>query len=457
MKHEHHTIPSDDVVTTTDLVRWTKELFALHARLAPYFARPEPFARTLRFVQGILSEVSRKNSWQLAEQAREANPFGMQRLLSQAVWDEDGVRDEIRALALRTLGNRHLIVAIDETGFLKRGKHSAGVGKQHYGPTGDQRNCQVGVFLSLVTAAGHILIDRELYLLAEWTNDPVRCQDAGIPKTVPFRTKPQLAILMLERLKQVKLSVEWVVADSVYGGNRELRDWLETEGQCYVMAVACDEAVVLEIPNVGVRRLEVRDVPTYLSASDWQRISMSEGTKGPRLFDWACLPIWHQGTDDGWHSLLIRRTLDPTPDLTFYLVFAPPGTSLDTKVKALGGRWRIEEDFENGKDFGLDHYEVRSYVGWYRHITLVMLALAFLTCITLEASNPPPEESYQPPDPVTPTDLCPLSVPEARHLLARLLFPPPSSPPLVLSWSAWRRKHQHRASICHSRHRLKAG
>jgi SRSO17 transposase len=321
----------------------------------PTDGRPEPHARALRFVQGILSEVPRKNGWQLAEQAREANPYGMQRLLSSAVWDCDGVRDEIRAFALQILGNKQVIVAIDESGFLKRGKHSAGVGVQHYGPTGDQRNCQTGVFLSLVTEAGHILIDRELYLLAEWIKDPARMRRAGIPTTIPFRTKPQSAILMLERLKSAQVSISWVVADSVYGGNPDLRAWLEIQSQPYVMAIACDEPVVLEIPKIGVRRLEVRDVATQLVPSDWQRHANREGTKGPRLFDWACLPIWHEGTDDGWHSLLIRRTLDQTPVLTFYLVFAPPGTSLEAKVTALGARWRIEEDFENSKDLGLDH------------------------------------------------------------------------------------------------------
>jgi SRSO17 transposase len=241
----------------------------------------------------------------------------MQRLLSQAVWDCEGVRDEIRTFVLQVLGSRPKIVAIDETGFLKRGKHSAGVGKQHYGPTGDLRNCQVAVFLSLVTEVGHTLIDRELYLPADWTDDPARKSQAGIPKEVPFRTKPQLAIVMLERLKQAQVSIDWIVADSVYGGNPELRAWLETQKQPYVMAIARDEPVVLEIPKVGVRRLEVRDVPALLSSSDWQPLSMSEGCIGPRLFDWACLPIWHQGVDDGWHSLLLRRTLDPTPELTY--------------------------------------------------------------------------------------------------------------------------------------------
>src|SRR5262249_44841970 len=147
--------------------------------------------------------------------------------------------------------------------------------------------------------------------------------------------------LMLQRLLQTQICIEWVVGDSVYGGNPELRGWLESQKLAYVLAVASDEPVVLHLPTIGVRRLEARDVPASLSASDWHQLSMSEGTKGPRLFDWASLPIWHQGSDDGWHSLLLRRTLDQTKELTFYLVFAPPPTCLQAKVRALGGRWRI--------------------------------------------------------------------------------------------------------------------
>src|SRR5689334_22559898 len=324
MKPSQDNTPSPAVTTLSDVIHWHEALRALHARLAPHFARPEPRERALRFVQGILSTADRKNGWQLAEQAREATPYGMQRLLSQAVWDVDGVRDEIRAFALQQLGRRQVIVAIDETGFLKRGKHSAGVHKQYYGLTGDLRNCQVGVFLSLVTPASHCLIDRELYVPREWTDDPARCRQAGIPQTTPLRTKPQLAILMLERLLQAQVVMEWVVADSVYGGHLELRTWLETQHLHYVMAVACDEPVVVEIPKVGVRRLEVRDVAGLLSPSDWMRLSMSEGTKGPRLFEWASVPVWHQGRDDGWHCLLIRRPLDPSQELTYYLVFSPP-------------------------------------------------------------------------------------------------------------------------------------
>jgi SRSO17 transposase len=363
MKPLQNTIPPAALTTVSDLVTWYQSLNALHARLASHFARPEPHARALRYVQGILSTIDRKNGWQLAEQAHEATPYGMQRLLSGAVWDADGVRDDIRAFLLQQVGRSHLIAAIDETGMLKQGVHSAGVGRQHYGPTGDVRNCQVGVFLSLVTQAGHALIDRELYVLGDWIDDRARCQRVGIPATVPFRTKPQLAILMLERLKRARVDIEWVVADCVYGSNPELRTWLEINGQPSVLAVACNEPVVLDLPTVGVRRLEVRDVAAQLSPSDWQPLAMSEGTKGPRLFDWACVPIWLHGCDDGWHSLLIRRTIEPTPDLTYFLVFAPPGTALQAKVTALGGRWRIEEDFENSKDLGLDQYARAQFRG----------------------------------------------------------------------------------------------
>ncbi len=355
MKLSQDTTPPPEVTTLSQVMAWQQSLSLLHARLACHFARPEPFARALRFVQGILSTVERKNGWQLAEQAREATPSGMQRLLSQAVWDVDGVRDELRAFVLHQLGSSPLTVAIDESGFLKRGPYSAGVGKQHYGPTGDVRNCQGGVFLSLVTATGHTLIDRELYLPADWTNDPARCRQAGIPEHVPFRTKPQLAQRMVERLLHARVPLGWVVADSVYGSNPELRACLESRQLPHGMAVACDEPVVLELPELGVRRLEVRELAARLAPSDWQTLSMSQASKGPRLSAWACLPIWHQGQDDGWHRVLLRRTLDPTPELTYYLVFAPPATSLQDKVSALGGRWRIEEDFENGKDLGLDH------------------------------------------------------------------------------------------------------
>ena len=289
MKPPQDNTPPAGLTTLCDVMAWHNSLLVLHARLACHFARPEPFARALQFVQGILSTLEHKNGWQLAEQAREATPYGMQRLLSAAVWDADGVRDELRAFVLQQLGSSPLTVAIDETGFLKRGTHSAGVSKQHYGPTGDVRNCQVGVFLSLVTPTGHTLIDRELYLPADWTSDPARCRQAGIPEHVPFRTKPQLAQRMLERLLHAHVPIGWVVADSVYGSNPELRAWLESRKLPYVMAVACDEPVAWSrLPSCPITwSLRPRPPRSPTRSARWQDAGASKRTlRMAKMWDW---------------------------------------------------------------------------------------------------------------------------------------------------------------------------
>jgi len=210
-----------------------------------------------------------------------------------------------------------------------------------------------------VTAKGHTLIDSELYLPLDWSEHRERCQAAGIPESVRFQTKPEQAVRMIERIRRAQIPISWVVADTVYGGNLDLRSWLETHGYPYVLAVACDEPVGILTPDGPRRRVEVREVETLLlKEQDWQRLSMSEGTKGPRLFDWAAVPILHQWEDDGCHWLLIRRSLSDPREKRYYFVFAAPGTTLQEMVKALGARWHIEEDFANAKDLGLDHSEV---------------------------------------------------------------------------------------------------
>ena len=456
MKPNQHTIPPDTAMTPSDVCRWAQALFRLHARIAPRFARPEPRRRALAYLQGILSETERKNGWQLAEHAGESRPDGMQRLLSQAVWDTEGVRDDLRTYALEHLGNESAILAIDETSFPKRGDKSAGVGLQYCGTTGQVENCQVGVFLAYMTAKGHTLIDRELYLPLDWTENRERCQAAGIPESVRFQTKPELARCMLARLWNAQIPIAWVVADTVYGGNLDLRTWLEDRGYPYVLAVACNEPVGIMTPDGVRRRVEAAQVETFLlQAQDWQRLSMSEGSKGPRLFDWACVPMLYRWEDDGQHWMLIRRHLTDPNEKADYFVFAPQGTTLSEMVQASGARWHIEEDFENAKDSGLDHYEVRSFIGWYRHITLVLVALAFLTgiCATERCSTSPPAPSAFP----TRLTILPLTVPEVRHLLARLIWPSPSSSYRVLAWSWWRRCHQSQASYYHTKRRLKAG
>ena len=228
------------------------------------------------------------------------------------------------------------------------------------------------------------------------------------------------------------------------------------QGTPYVLGIPCDEAVCVQAPN-GYLLAEAREIDAILlKEEDWHRLSMSQGTKGPRIFDWARLPIVHKGVADGYHWLLIRRCIDDPDEKAYYLVFAPPTTSLQEMVSAIGARWHIEEDLEATKDLGLDQYEVRSFTGWYRHITLVMLAYAFLVSIRVHdkshiSANTSPDipEGTQP--------LIPITTAEVRHLLARLFFPLPSHATRVLAWSAWRRRHQYRASQCHTNQRLKAG
>jgi SRSO17 transposase len=260
MKQHQHTTFTGAQTTPTQVVQWAHVLTQLHARIAPRFARPEPRRRALAYLQGILSSVERKNGWHLAEHAREARPYGMQRLLSQAVWDAGLVRDDLRGYVLEHLGQEAAILVIDETSFPKRGKKSAGVQVQYCGTSGHVENCQVGVFLAYVTARGHTRISRELSLPLAWLADQDRCQAASIPASVRFQTKPELAVQMIERIFQAQLPIAWVVADTVYGGNVDLRTWLEAHGYPYVLAVACDEPVGILTPEGGRRRVEAREV-----------------------------------------------------------------------------------------------------------------------------------------------------------------------------------------------------
>src|SRR6266568_6330870 len=392
MKHPEHTTAEQATPTLAEIGRWSLRLRQLHERLRPHFARPEPLHHALLYLQAILSDIPRKNGWQIAEHARQLRPYGMQRLLSRAVWDQDAVRDELRSFVCQTLSARSAlptptsdaspfpVLIIDESGFPKRGKHSAGVGRQYCGATGQVTNCQVGVFLSYATTLGHALLDRALYLPEDWCADAARRQAAHIPETVAFATKPELAQRMLARALSAGVPCRWVVADTVYGNSPDLRTFLQAQGYAYALAVACTTAVCVQTRD-GPLLSDVERIAHQLRAQDWHRLSQSLGTKGERLFDWAILPWMQGGAVDGRHWLLIRRCLDDPYELAYYLVWAPLHTPLSTMVQAIGGGFRIEEDLEATKDLGLDHSEVRSYVGWYRHLTLVLLASAFLVGI----------------------------------------------------------------------------
>ncbi len=368
---------------------WAQELGALHARIAHRFERAEPRQRSLAYLKGLLSHAERKNGWQLAEEAGEGTPDGMQRLLNASRWDVDAVRDDLVAYVREHLADPAAILVIDETGFLKKGTKSAGVQRQYSGTAGKLDNCQVGVFLtysSLLPAQTQVLVDRELYLPEEWIADLARRREAGIADDVAFATKPELARRMLERVRAAGLSAAWVTGDTVYGGSGPLRAWLEQQRQPYVLAIAANDGVDLPTGDQTSMHVLPREIAEYaLDPHEWRRLSAGDGSKGSRLYDWAFVPLAASLAAGFEQALLIRRPLDAPDDpkkLAYYLTFAPVGTLLETLVAVAGRRWTIEESLAAAKgEVGLDHYEVRHYHGWYRHITLSMLALAYLAVV----------------------------------------------------------------------------
>ncbi len=360
---------------------WAGELKVLGSRIGARFERAEPRQRALAYLQGLMSDVPRKNGWQLAEQAGELTPDGMQRLLSTAVWDVEGVRDDLRTYVVEHLGSQEGVLVIDETGFVKKGNKSVGVKRQYSGTTGKIENCQIGVFLSYASEKGHALIDRALYLPEEWATDQARRAEAKVPPEVAFATKAELARQMLERALAAGVPCQWVTGDSLYGGDRRLRVWLEEQQRWFVLGVAKDEPLWC-----GFKQARADAWAADLPDERWQRLSCGAGAKGPRLYDWALIPLPRWGeTPDVLHALLVRRSLTDG-EVAYFAVFAPASTPLQTLVTVAGMRWTIEECFETGKqEVGLDEYEVRHWPGWYRHITLSMLALAFLTVTRMQA------------------------------------------------------------------------
>jgi SRSO17 transposase len=369
------------IPTATDVIKWAGELDAVSERLARRFARSEPRRRAVEYLRGLLSGAERKNGWQLAEQAGDASPYGVQHLLGRADWDADRVGDDLTAYVREHLAAPDGVLIVDETGFLKKGTKSAGVRRQYSGTAGRIENCQVGVFLAYAGSKGHALLDRELYLPEEWAGDAGRRKAARIPEDVAFATKPQLAERMLRRAWRAGMKADWVTGDAVYGNDARFRRALESNAQPYVLAVRCDQRLF-----DGRWRDRVDAIADRPPAKAWRKISAGAGSKGPRWYDWAAESF---GAVDGrgWRLwLLVRRHRGPERERAYYLCRGPAATARDELVRVAGSRWAIEECFERAKgDCGLDEYEVRSWVGWHRHITLSMFAMAMLSVIRSRA------------------------------------------------------------------------
>jgi SRSO17 transposase len=380
----------------TTLELWASSLRDVKGRMRGLFTQERVAASADLFLDGLLGDERRKTGWMRAEAAGDPGPWRQQAILGRGRWDAEALRDIVRDYVVENLATDDAVLVIDETGFLKQGKASCGVSRQYTGSAGKITNCQIGVFACYVSARGHAFIDRALYLPKSWTSDPARLAAAHVPEAVAFATKPALAVQMIQRALATEIPFSWVAADAVYGVG-DVEQALRRACKGYVLGVKSDHHFGSwgNKPQVAGRADEIaRD----LKPDAWQRLSAGEGTKGARLHDWAYCELAdlhadeYSETQSGlWtRGLLIRRNISDG-DLAFFTTWCPAGTSIQTLVAVEGHRWAIEDSFETSKnEFGLDHNETRSWHGWHRHVSLVMLAFAMMAVIRHRANNATP-------------------------------------------------------------------
>jgi len=378
----------------TTLELWAASLRDIKARMRPLFTQTRVAASAGLFLDGLLGDERRKTGWMRAEAAGDPGPWRQQAILGRGRWDADALRDLVRDYVVETLAADDAVLVIDETGFLKQGRASCGVGRQYTGSAGKITNCQIGVFAALVSRHGHAFIDRALYLPKAWTDDRARLAAAHVPEDTGFATKPALAVSMIKRAVAAKMPFAWVAADSVYGV-ADVEKALRCSGKGYVLGVNSNhlfQSWLGKPPVAGT----AQQIAGAIDPSRWQRLSAGDGTKGAREHDWVYCELADLDADEYdlaeaglWtRGLLIRRNI-ADQDLAFFSTWCPAGTSIETLVKVEGSRWAIEESFEAAKnELGLDHNETRSWHGWHRHVSLVMLAFAMMAAIRHRANNP---------------------------------------------------------------------
>lgn len=385
------------IEATLDL--WASSLRDVKARMRPLFGQERVAASASSFLDGLLGDERRKTGWMRAEAAGDGGPWRQQAILGRGRWDADALRDVVRDYALEHLGSDDAVLVIDETGFLKQGKGSCGVGRQYTGSAGKVTNCQIGVFAAYVSVKGHAFVDRALYLPKTWTTDPTRLAAAHVPEGTIFATKPALAVQMIERAITADMPFAWVAADAVYGVG-DIEQALRRAGKGYVLGVKGDHRFGSWGDKPVVAGTAAR-IAEDLDPAAWQRLSAGRGTKGERFHDWAYFELadleadeYAEGASGTWtRGLLIRRHV-ADDDLAFFTTWCPAGTSVDTLVGVEGRRWAIEDSFETAKnELGLDHNETRSWHGWHRHVSLVMLAFAMLAAIRTRANATPPKRT----------------------------------------------------------------
>ena len=376
----------------TTLELWASALREVKARMRPLFLQERMARSAGLFLDGLLGPERRKTGWMRAEAAGDPGPWRQQSVLGRGQWDADALRDVVRGYALETLADPGAVLVIDETGFLKQGRASCAVARQYTGSAGKITNCQIGVFAAYVSRHGHAFIDRALYVPKAWTSDPARRAAAYIPDGIAFATKPRIALGMIERAIAAGVPFAYEAADTVYGVG-EIEMALRRAGKGYVLGVSSAH----QVRSWGVQPFMMdtaENVARSLPQNAWRALSAGDGTKGPRLHDWAYLPLAHLGADeyvDGaeglWTRGLLIRRHRADAELAFFSTWCPAETPIETLVAVEGHRWSIEDAFETAKnELGLDHNETRSWHGWHRHVSLVMLAFAVLA-ITRHHAN----------------------------------------------------------------------
>lgn len=360
------------------LVDWGSRFEAFKERIGGSFGRKEIRRNGFAFLDGVLSNVERKTGWMLSEQAGYDGPYRLQSLLGRNRWSADRLRDEVLSFVRDTLYDDDGVLVIDETGFIKKGSHSVGVGRQYSGTAGRIENSQIGVFACYASRYGQALIDRQLYLPKEWAEERQRREHVSVPDDLPFMSKPEIGRAMVSRLLDGGLSCSFVLADALYGSSFAFRDALRQRQQAYILAVRSNQHLRL-FEGEGLLQTNPGELATDLPAEAWQTHAAGCGSKGLRLYDWALIDT-SLDHEKGWkQALLIRRKLNEPSKLAFYFVYCRADEPLARLAGFAGMRWTIEECFQRAKDdLGLDHCEARSWHGWHRHMTLVMAAAAFL-------------------------------------------------------------------------------
>jgi SRSO17 transposase len=391
-------------MTIEELEAWQEEFEQFHARFADLFERSESREQAKKYLRGLLAQADRKNSWQVAEAVGDRIPDRMQRLLYRVPWDADAARDRLQRCVIETFGDNEGIGVVDETSFLKKGTHSVGVARQYLGAAGKLENGQVATVLSYAAQGAHVFLDRRLYLPEEWVWNRQRRAEARVPQEVRFETKPEQAIAMLMHAWEQGVPMRWVTGDEVYGDSPRLRETIQAHGRFYVLAVSANTRVWSERPEVeepqeqtggrprvaprvvqgAPKATMVSEVVANLPAHAWKRLAVMQGEKGAIEYHWARTRVVESRDrlpgPDVW--LLARRSLSDPKQLAYYLAYVPARTSLETKVRVASSRYTVEQCIEEAKgETGLDEYEVRFWHSWYRHITLSMMAHAWLASI----------------------------------------------------------------------------